>query len=113
NGWVRAQALSAGSAPGAPSLATAFAVPSAQLEQAATQLGIDLHTLDEPALGALRTLLDLVRRTGARLADIADWASASPTDAAAASVKQAARAHFDDAAWVEAATPVQNALRER
>jgi len=65
------------------------------------------------AIERLARALALAKRIGVPAARLASWANDPPDAAQAAAVRDAAKARYDEAAWIRAAAPVADALRER
>ena len=83
--------------------------------KAALQLGMttsDRHR-DPVALVRLVDLLIELKRLGATFEQAASLATASPDDAASATVRELLRVKFDDSSWHDVVKPIGDSLRER
>lgn len=61
----------------------------------------------------LHRAIEVVKRLGVSAAQAREWCEASLTDAHAKAVRRAAKAKYDDDAWMKVATPLQNSLRDK
>jgi hypothetical protein len=69
--------------------------------------------LDESALVRLRDCFVLMKRLGASAENCFAWAKADLTPDDAASVKQTAKAKYDDEQWLAIARPLRDVVREK
>jgi len=64
-------------------------------------------------LDRLNRAMSLLKRLGATAEQASQWCDAAVTGADAKSIRAAAKAKYDDDAWRNIATPLQNALRDK
>ncbi len=86
----------------------------AVVKEALQELGLDGSDLaDERAVAKLEPVIKLSKAVGAGPTTVKKWALEKPDRAQAEAVVSAARAHYGEAAWIEAAEAINDPLRER
>lgn len=64
-------------------------------------------------IARLHRATTLVKRLGVTAAQASEWRQASVTDANAKAIRRAAKAKYENDAWMKLATPLQNSLRDK
>jgi len=69
--------------------------------------------MDERALVRLKATLDMLKRLGLPAQQVWDWINPNVSEANALSIKQAAKAKYDNEQWLEITKPLRNVLRDK
>jgi Tc toxin complex TcA C-terminal TcB-binding domain/ABC toxin N-terminal region/Neuraminidase-like domain len=96
-------------------VADGLAVDSGEVERGAEQLKITTAAQhrDPVALSRLIALLAELRQLGATTSQAADFAAASPDDAAALAAHELLQSKYSDSSWQDLIKPIADKLRER